>query len=1109
MAYRRLFTGFWLMLVVLTLQAQTNRYGLPHIQNYHYAETGGGERNWGITQDRRGVIYVANDEQGILEFDGRSWRSYPVPGNVAVRSVMAADDGFLYTGLEGDLGRLEPDRKGTLIYRSLLDSVQRDSYSEDDFWRIYSHEEKIFFCGRQVILIYNGGNERISVIDLPDHTFLSFLIGSQIYISNGESGLLQYNGGDFEPVKGGAHFSGKYLSGLVPADSGQLLASTFSHRLYLLDTLRGTIDSTFLEPSLMEMFLSSRMICLQRSKGKTYIGTRERGLFVLNDRWELVERYSETEGLLDNAIPFFIFDPDTSGDYALWIAHWQGVSRVDLNIPFRSVSVRSGIGDIYGRGNGDRITDLEEFGGDLYISTLSGIYRHLHHQENMRLRPMRGIRGEVNDLQLAEPVPGKPFLLAAGNERTYVFNQTMGMNAIPSGGQKLLVDSNDPGVFYLGGEQLKAFRYREGKWEEFLEMEIRSGILGMCQDRYGLIWIQARSGLYRLEQEGAEGPVLRLFGEDDGPIPAITGVFTDPGSRELLVGTRQGFYRYHYLQERLFYDSLYNQILPEGRNSIETIHRGPGNLIWISFENEQRGWEILAARGGASGFRKVYERSFLSLSPRFPTEVFFTDSEEQLWLTRGNELIHFDGSGNPEAPDPPEVLIRNVRITGDSVLFDGTYFIREPAGGIQILTSQIRETEPKISHHYRDIDFRWSAPYYKNERQIRFSHYLEGFSDSWSEWSPERSVKYTNLPYGRYQLQVKARNVFGDESPPSVYAFTIQKPWYSTFAAIAVYVLLIASLVIFVMIYTRKLRARADLLAKQNREIEIQKSELEKLNEEITLQRDEIEAQRDSLAEQKDLIDRQNLAMTDSIRYARRIQDAMLPAGEVIRYLLPKHFVFYRPRDIVSGDFYWVDKRDETIILAVADSTGHGVPGAFMSMLGISLLNETSGKFKDLSTHIIMDELRDQVIAALGQTGEKYEARDGIEMSLVSIHTGTREVQFTGAGQDLYTFHKGKLNVIRGDRMPVGIHSEAGQPFSSHTIQLNRGDTLYLFTDGYPDQFGGRDRKKYGTARVKKLLSGIQTSIMHDQKEAVKSAYDTWKGDHEQIDDVLMIGIKL
>jgi serine phosphatase RsbU (regulator of sigma subunit) len=156
-----------------------------------------------------------------------------------------------------------------------------------------------------------------------------------------------------------------------------------------------------------------------------------------------------------------------------------------------------------------------------------------------------------------------------------------------------------------------------------------------------------------------------------------------------------------------------------------------------------------------------------------------------------------------------------------------------------------------------------------------------------------------------------------------------------------------------------------------------------------------------------------------------------------------------------------------------------------------------------------MDELRDQLIAALGQTGDRYEARDGMEMGLVAINTETREIHFTGANHHLYTFQKGELVVIKGDPMPVGIHAMSSTLFSTHSLQLKRGDSLYMFSDGYSDQFGGGKRKKFGRARLKALLTKIQQNIMLDQKEVLEKEFDMWKGDEEQIDDVLILGIKL
>jgi len=1049
------------------------------------------------------------EDPAILEFDGDSWRSIPVPNRLPVRSLVLGNDGFIYAGLDGEIGRLEPDRQGNLHYRSLLDSTQRNAFSGIDFWRSYYHDGKVYFCSLQAIIVFDVESRGISLLDTPETAFLTFQIGSHLYTSTLGMGLMKYVGDRFIPVPGGALLSGKNISGLLPLDMGRFLISTFYQKLYILDTLEESIDSTFMDPSLMDEISAAGMIYMQSLGNNVYLGTREQGLYIINDRWEIRERVSEEEGLLDNFVPYFIFDTDPAGHSVLWMALSNGISRVDLDNPFRSYSVGPGTRGMYGRGRSEQITDLDQLGDDLYVATQSGLLQRQGNSGRVRFRPVRGIREELYDLQVMEPSPGVSFLLAAGNQRIFLLDRNMQTSTLPAGGRKLLVDMSEPDVLYTGTDKFRAFRYNGGRWEEFLNVEIEGVIMSMCQDGGGNIWISTMRDLLRLRpQENAE-PELLYSGDFTGPSRGALRLFTDPVDHELLVGTREGFFRLDTVGASLVYDSLYNAVLPEGTNNIRTFHRGADDLYWFSFENEYSSWNVLAATRTDSGFQQVHQRVLQALPSRFSTDVFYTDPDKQLWFSRANELVHFDPGRIIDSQGRFEILIRKVTISGDSLLFNGNFFTTNASGELLPALEQSEDNIPRLKHVYRDIEFEWSAPYCQNQREIRYTYFLEGFSKNWAEWSHERSAKYTNLPFGKYEMQVKARNIYGDESPVFSYSFSILRPWYLTIAAIFLYAVLLASVVVIVTLYTRRLRSRAELLEKQNREIELQKQELELLNEETTSQRDEIERQRDSISEQKDLIDRQNNAMTDSIQYAKRIQDAVLPAKEVMRYLLPKHFVFYRPRDIVSGDFYWVDKRDESVLVAVADCTGHGVPGAFMSMLGISLLNEISSKFTSNPTNEIMDELRDRVIAALGQTGDKYETKDGIEMSLVAINTNTREVQFTGANHNLLTFQQGELVIVNGDPMPVGIHSESSTLFSARTVKLNRGDSLYMYSDGFIDQFGGKDRKKYGSQQLKTLLTRLQNNIMLDQKAAIEKTYDDWKGANEQIDDVLIVGIKV
>jgi serine phosphatase RsbU (regulator of sigma subunit) len=1093
-----------------SILGQMNPYGQPEIQNYHFAETGGGEQNWAITMDHRGLVYVGNQDQGILEYDGSDWRSIPVPENLTVWSLVTGDDGVIYAGLDGDFGRLEPDPQGRLYYRSLLDSVTRINYPVASIYKTYYQDGKVYYCGTEYIFVFDPQEQGLSVITLPEYAFFSYIVNSQLYTGDSSSGLMRYDGEGFVDVPGGSFFREKNVSGLVAMDPNLLLVGTYSSGLVLLDPETGNIDSSFVDPALTTRLKSGVLVSMLQHGNHIYLGTRDIGIVVLNMDGKVEENISAAEGLLDNTIPQIYVDSNRGMEHSLWVAHWRGVSRVECNSPFRRISIGPRAMGMGGVGPGEMITDVIEFRGDLVVSTLRGIHFGPNDPERPRSRSLRGIRGEIYDLEVIQPVEGKSYLIASGTERTYIIDEDLQVRDLPVGGQDVLVDPERPDMFFTGLFQFTGFRYRNGDWNEILKVDVDDRISKMSPDRGGRIWISTRTGLIRLDMARGQEAELTRFGRDEGlPAGNFPKVFKDPGNQELLVGTSEGFYRYDPLNNRFVPDSVFNSILPEGKNNIMAFQKGAGDMYWFSYDNEYRGWGMLGARRSVSGFEPVYDRVFRALSSRSPTDVIYIDSQDQLWFAKSNQLFHFDESRVPETMDSMKVLIRQVSITGDSVIFYGSNYRMDASGHIQLHDEQAQQDQPDLKHTFRDVEFGWSAPYYTQERQIRYSYYLDGFSGEWSEWSRARSVKINNLKHGRYVMKVKARNAYGDESPAAAFAFTILRPWYATVAAIFIYIILLASLVVFVILYTRNLKSRAELLEKQNREIEHQKKELENLNEEMTAQRDEIEAQRDSLSDQKELINKQNKAITDSIHYARRIQDAVLPADQVMRYLLPKHFVFYRPRDIVSGDFYWVDKRDETVLIAVADCTGHGVPGAFMSMLGISLLNEVSSTYGDRPTNEIMDEVRDQLIAALGQTGDKYEAKDGMDMALVAINTTNRTIQFTGANQHLYTFQDGELVVIKGDPMPVGIHAQSSTLFTAHSLQMKRGDTMYLFSDGYADQFGGEKRKKFGTAQLKTLLTDLQRNIMHDQKEALVKEFDKWKGQEEQIDDVLMIGIKL
>ena len=266
------------------------------------------------------------------------------------------------------------------------------------------------------------------------------------------------------------------------------------------------------------------------------------------------------------------------------------------------------------------------------------------------------------------------------------------------------------------------------------------------------------------------------------------------------------------------------------------------------------------------------------------------------------------------------------------------------------------------------------------------------------------------------------------------------------------------------------------------------------LKEKIILQEDEIERQRKEL--------------TESIKYASYIQNALLSSDTVIKRILPEHFIIFIPRDVVSGDFYWVSKRKSEVVIAIADCTGHGVPGAFMSILGITLVSEIVNRGNYTSAADILNQLRESVMKALNQTGDENEQKDGIDMALCVINLETNQLEFSGAFNPIYIIKKNRLLEIQGDSMPIGIAALEENSFTNHMIELEEGDVIYLFSDGFVDQFGGPDGKKFKYQPFRNLLMNIYNSPMHKQKEQILSAFNRWKGNLAQLDDVLMFGFR-
>ena len=319
--------------------------------------------------------------------------------------------------------------------------------------------------------------------------------------------------------------------------------------------------------------------------------------------------------------------------------------------------------------------------------------------------------------------------------------------------------------------------------------------------------------------------------------------------------------------------------------------------------------------------------------------------------------------------------------------------------------------------------------------------------------------------------------------------------------------------------YNQKKKANI-LLAEQKEQITESNEELNQQNEEIIAQRDEIEQQRDIVVKQKEKIEEIHHEISQSIDYATRLQGAILADEKILSKYVSEHFVLFKPKDKVSGDFYWWSHIENHTIITAADSTGHGVPGAFMSMLGSSFLREIVQKEYVTHTGVILRKLRKEIIKALKQTGESGTQKDGMDMAIISIDHETNIVQFSGANNPLYVLTNRKLDnleplkdfenfyEIKSDKMPIAIYEKMDN-FTTHEIQLEKGDQLYMFSDGFADQFGGPKGKKFKYKPFKQLLAENRDKSMKEQKDLLNLAFEIWRGDLEQIDDVVVLGVKI
>jgi serine phosphatase RsbU (regulator of sigma subunit) len=455
-----------------------------------------------------------------------------------------------------------------------------------------------------------------------------------------------------------------------------------------------------------------------------------------------------------------------------------------------------------------------------------------------------------------------------------------------------------------------------------------------------------------------------------------------------------------------------------------------------------------------------------------------------LWIGTVEGLVVYNPLNDYKDLTAPDLILFPPEVEGQPV--EG-YETPDFVAGGEPDVLQLPYTKNSLKFHYTGI-------HTTSPNQNRFMYMLEGFESEWSLPVSNRSVSYERLPVGSYTFRLKALNLDGISSKQEArFSFSIEPPFWKTSWFIILEVLTGLLLVIGII----KMRERQ--LIREKRVLE---AKVKERTREIEDQKLEIETQRDHIVSQ-------NEEITASIHYARRIQQAVLPGKHILERSLPEHFIFFRPRDIVSGDFYWVEEKDNLIIVCAADCTGHGVPGAFMSLLGLTFLNEIVNKDGIVQANEILNRLRTYIITALSNQDGSGEAKDGMDLALVVIDRDRKQLDFAGAYNPLILIRHDELVEYKADKMPIGKHVGPEKDFLNQRIPLHNGDMIFLFSDGFQDQFGGEMGKKYKTKPFKRLLQKISSEPAGVQADLLERELEAWKGNVEQVDDILIMGIRI
>jgi ligand-binding sensor domain-containing protein/serine phosphatase RsbU (regulator of sigma subunit) len=608
-----------------------------------------------------------------------------------------------------------------------------------------------------------------------------------------------------------------------------------------------------------------------------------------------------------------------------------------------------------------------------------------------------------------------------------------------------------------------------GTIEGVVKYEIHSGLIktmrtinglsdndvtAFCEDDRGQVWIGSK-------QKGItvfDGKTYKIFGRENGlTYGSITSIAEDSKHR-MWVGTEGGgvfvydlgkFYNYK-IRDGLVSDFITLIIADEKNNMWLGTNKG-----LTKYEADKKIFRSYAVSDGFTGLETKSRSTY-------------HDDEGNLWFGTVNGVFKYSPKQDIPVSQEPIVKLTRLRVN---------------------LQDYPVQDQITLSHEKNSLHFDFVGISLSNPQGVTYKTKLEGYDKDFKPANDQDFEIFSNLPPGNYEFKLIACNSSGScSSMPFSIKIVITPPFWKTWW----FYLIMLVLIISILLTYIKLRER-------------------KLRQEKKILEDKVRERTAEVVEKNIELDEKNKDITASIRYAKRIQDAILPPDDFVKRHMPNTFVLFKPKDIVSGDFYWIADKGEHIIFTAVDCTGHGVPGAFMSIVGHNLLDRIVVEQNILKPSLILDELNKSVSDTLRQSDHEDNAvRDGMDIALCVFNRKTAVLQYAGAYNPLWLITNNDFKEIKADKFPIGnLRAGEVRKFTNHEIQLVKGDTVYVFSDGYADQFGGPAGKKFKASSFKQLILENGHLNMQQQGELLNRTIEGWRGNLEQVDDILVIGTRL